>query len=229
MNKAGRLKALFEEQAKCTDCPRLVKTRTNVVHGRGNPEARIVIVGEAPGEEEDKTGEPYRGRAGQTLDEIIESLYSDEPETGAGEDDFYILNCVACRPCIPNPLTGRMENTKPTHVEIANCRKWVHKIIYTIDPIVLILTGDVPAAAFGLKKAISKIQGQMFDVQIDGVNGPVTYAAMPVFHPSYLNRRRDKPELLENTKRHFSKVVERVWAYLRVARGLSPVPVGEEE
>lgn len=229
MNKAGRLKALFEEQAKCTACPRLVKTRTNVVRGRGNPEARVVIIGEGPGEEEDKTAEPYRGRAGQMLDEIVESLFSEKAETGAGEDDFYIINCVACRPCIPNPLTGRMENTKPTPLETSNCRKWVHKIIYTIDPIVLILTGDVPATAFGLKRAISKIQGQMFDVHIDGVDGPVTYPAVPVFHPSYLNRKRDKPELTENTKKYFAMVIEGVWAYLRVARGLSPVPMGEED
>lgn len=229
MNKAGRLKALFVQQSKCAACPRLVQHRTQVVQGRGNPEARVVVVGEGPGEEEDKSGRPFVGRAGQTLDDIIEGLHSDRPETGAGDNDFYLINTVACRPCIPNPLTGKMENTKPTPVEIANCRKWLHKVIYTIDPIVLILTGEVAAQAFGLKRAISKIQGQMFDVQIDGVDGPVTYAAVPVFHPSYLNRRRDKPALLADTKNHFAMVIERVWAYLRVTRGLSPVSVDGED
>lgn len=226
--RENKLKALYQEQSKCKDCPRLVKTRTRVITGKGNPDARIVVVGEGPGEHEDKQGIPFVGSAGAVLDEIIESLESDEEGAGATDNDFYFLNAVSCRPTITNPMTNRIENTKPTTDEIKTCRKWLHRAIRIIDPYVLILAGDSACLAFGLNKPIGQLQGKMVDVHVDGATRSITYCAMPVYHPSYLNRRKDQPQLLENTKDHFERVVERVWAFMRVAQGLSPVALKEE-
>jgi DNA polymerase len=229
MSKAAQLELLFRAQSGCKACPRLLKYRTQVVRGRGNPEARIVMVGEGPGEEEDKCGEPFRGRAGGTLDEIIESVASDRPGEGASEEDFFILNSVACRPCMPNPISNRLENMKPAPDEIKNCRKWLHKAVRIIDPNVLVLIGEPACHAFGIKDNIGKVVGKMVDVQVDGVDGPILYAAMPIYHPSFLNRNRNQPQYLESTKKHLAKVVERVWAFHRIAKGLSPVRLEEEE
>ena len=88
---------------ECVKCPHLVKSRTHVVFGVGNPEAELMFVGEAPGEDEDKEGEPFVGRAGQLLTKIIETM-------GFTRQQVYIGNVLKCRPDMPKEATG---NRKP--------------------------------------------------------------------------------------------------------------------
>lgn len=227
-NRANKLKELYAQQVKCKACPRLVGTRSRVVIGRGNPDARIVVVGEAPGEQEDKTGIVFQGRAGDLLDEILGGLEKDGEGEGASPEDFYICNAGACRPTIDNPMTGRKENAKLTAEEVKNCRKWLHQIVRIIDPYLLILAGEYALMAFGINKPVGQVQGKMIDVRVDGVERVITYCAMPVYHPAFLLRKKDQPKLLEDTKDHFERAVERVWAFMRVAQGLSPVALKEE-
>ena len=223
--RASRLEALYVEQEKCTTCPRLVGCRKRVVRGRGNPDARIVFIGEGPGEDEDNEGFASVGRVGKFLDdELLGKIGIGDPE-----EDFYIVNAVACRPAVMNVLRGKMENVQPTFDEMQNCRKWLHQIIRIIDPFCLILAGGIPCQAFGLRKSITSMQGRPVDVQVDGVGRSIRYCAMPIFHPSYLMRKRDVPQLTDVTVTNLTQVIERAMAYLRVSKGLSPVPLHQEE
>lgn len=223
--RATKLEALYQEQAECKDCSRLVQNRTQVVRGRGNPDARIVFVGEGPGEDEDREGVCFCGRAGSFLEtEIFAELNLSDPE-----DDFYIINTVACRAAVMNVLRGKLENVQPSPDEIQSCRKWLHKIIRIIDPYCLVLSGSIACQAFGLRKAISSIQGRMVDVSVSGVGRNIKYCAMPIYHPAFLMRKRDVPQFKEVTISNLAQVVERSMSYMRIAQGLSPIPLHEEE
>jgi DNA polymerase len=152
----------------CNRCYRceLGNTRTHAVIGRGNPQASILIVGEAPGQNEDETGLPFVGRSGQLLDKILESVGL-SPET-----DVFIANVIKCRP--PN-------NRPPTAKEIEACKPYLLEQIRILDPKIILLTGAT--ALKGLlsdKRPISKIRGQWIEWE--------NRLCMPIFHPSYLLR-----------------------------------------
>lgn len=160
---------------KCSGCKgcALAKTRNNIVFGSGNADkAKIVFIGEAPGEMEDESGMPFVGRAGQLLDEFL---------TNAGisrDEDIYITNTVKCRP---------PENRVPTDEEKAACRKFLDAQIDIIKPDAIILCGATALKSFvnlDKKQTISKVRGQWMTITVDGVE----YKAMTIFHPSYLLR-----------------------------------------
>ncbi|MDR1168749.1 MAG: uracil-DNA glycosylase [Heliobacteriaceae bacterium] len=161
---------------KCTECT-LSKTRTNPVFADGNPEtAKIVLIGEAPGETEDETGKPFVGRAGQLLSQFMSHAGISR------EEDLYITNTVKCRP---------PENRVPSDEEIAACAKFLEAQITVINPRAILLCGATALKSFyqGDKKTtISKIRGQWFDVNVEGK----TYPAMAIFHPSYLLRNHSR-------------------------------------
>ena len=170
--KRDCLAIVREKCEKCSACA-LAKTRSNVVFSDGNPlSAKIVLIGEAPGEMEDETGRPFVGRAGQLLDEFLK---------GAGisrEEDVYIVNTVKCRP---------PENRVPSDEEKAACRKFLDAQIDIINPRAIILCGATAMKSFltlDKKQTISKVRGQWMNVVVDGK----TYRAMTIFHPSYLLR-----------------------------------------
>lgn len=230
--RAQELERLYGEQDECKKCQRLVKCRSRVVHGRGNPEARILIIGEAPGEDEDHDGIAFVGRAGQKLNRLLAQLASPTESLGEGAvpDDFYLANGISCRPAVLNQVTERTENAKPMPDELANCRPWLHRIIRIVDPSLLILAGEYACGTMGLKGAVGKLQGNYYDVKVQGVEHEITYCATVIYHPSFLLRTRDKPDFEKNTLQHLHSAVERVWAYVRVGQGMSPVPyatVGE--
>ena len=170
--KRNCLAIVREKCEKCKGCA-LASTRNNVVFADGNPDsAKIVLIGEAPGEMEDETGRPFVGRAGQLLDEFLK-------DAGISRDnDVYIINTVKCRP---------PENRVPTDDEKAACRKFLEAQIDIINPKAIILCGATAMKSFltlDKKQTISKVRGQWVDVVVDGKN----YKAMTIFHPSYLLR-----------------------------------------
>ncbi len=126
--KEHPLKAYFEEIHTCQKCE-LGKTRNHFVFGGGNPDADIMFVGEAPGEQEDKTGIPFVGRAGKLLDRILE-------EVGISRQDVFIANVLKCRP---------PQNRDPFPEEIALCENYLHRQIELIKPNVIVALGRVAA------------------------------------------------------------------------------------
>ena len=169
MKNYSSLKKLNSECVECVSC-NLSKTRKNVVVGKGNESAQVVIIGEGPGEQEDITGLPFVGRAGKMLDTALSSVDIDPLE------DCYITNIVKCRP--PN-------NRKPSAAESEACMPWLNEQINLLKPKIIILAGSTAVQSFlGINEPISKIRGQW--IEKDNIK------YMPIFHPSYLLRNPSK-------------------------------------
>jgi uracil-DNA glycosylase family 4 len=165
------LEQLRQEASGCQKCG-LAETRTNVVVDRGDPRALIMIIGEGPGEEEDKTGLPFVGRAGQLLDKIIASVQLDR------DKDVYICNVVKCRP--PG-------NRNPTPDEMAACKPYLMEQIRLVDPKIILLTGATAVkAVLGDKTGITKLRGKWRDWE--------GRLVMPILHPAYLLRNPSREE-----------------------------------
>lgn len=162
--KTAALKDLYERFKNCRMCP-LAKTRTQVVFGAGNPEARLLFVGEAPGFDEDRQGQPFVGAAGQLLTKIIQAMKLTRGEV-------YIANCLKCRP--PG-------NRSPLPAELATCNPILMKQIEIIRPEIICALGKFAAQTLlKTEEAISRLRGKFFDR--DGTR------IMPTFHPAYLLR-----------------------------------------
>ena len=169
MKSYSSIKKLTSECVNCTSCS-LSETRKNVVVGKGNEAAHIVIIGEGPGEQEDNTGLPFVGRAGKMLDTALSSVDIDPLK------DCYITNIVKCRP--PG-------NRKPTSTESEACMPWLNEQINLMSPKIIILAGATAVESYlGIKEPISKIRGKWIE------KNNVKY--MPIFHPSYLLRNPSK-------------------------------------
>lgn len=158
------LEEVREDLGECMRC-KLHTGRTNIVFGVGNPRAELMFVGEGPGADEDRQGEPFVGRAGQLLTRMIAAM-------GKGRQDVYIANVVKCRP---------PENRDPERDEVAACLPFLKAQIAAISPKILCTLGN-PATRTLLdtKVGITKMRGSFSDYE--GI--PV----MPTFHPSYLLR-----------------------------------------
>lgn len=180
---------IHKEYENCERCPDLCKLRTQVVWGYGNERCDIMLVGEAPGREEDLQGKPFIGAAGQFLDQFLE-------QAGLVRSEVYITNAVMCRPTRPSS-DGGFANRPPTSVEVANCRERLHREIIAVDPIVIVALGDVAATALrGKKTGIKKARGNIVDITIKTSNNLVlSYAMLPVFHPAYLLRTRSEEDM----------------------------------
>ena len=169
MTTNQELLLLHQECRKCKSFE-LSQTRKNVVVAKGNSKAKILIIGEGPGEQEDITGFPFVGRAGKMLDSALMSVEIDPLE------DCYITNIVKCRP---------PQNRKPLSNEINSCMPWLTKQINLLSPKIIILAGSTSVEAFlEIKKPISKIRGEW--IIKDNIK------IMPIFHPSYLLRSPSK-------------------------------------
>ncbi len=169
--KQIRLEEIKKECLNCHKCE-LGKTRTNVVFSDGNPEtAKAVLIGEAPGENEDLTGTPFVGRAGKLLNEFLEKAGISR------EKDLYIINTVKCRP---------PKNRVPEKEEKKQCENYLLEQIDTINPKVIIFCGATALKSFSDNKTpISKIRGQIMDIEVKGKK----YKGIPIFHPSFLLRK----------------------------------------
>ena len=167
------LEALIATMMRMDDDP-LVNAGTNVVISRGNPKAKLLIIGEAPGPEENIKGKPFVGRAGQLLDKILQAVQFDPQE------DVYITNSVFRMP----PGEGGKAFRAPTNEEIEFYRPYVAEIIRLIDPRVMLLTGNVACYSILGQTGITRLRGQW--TQKNG------RWIMPIFHPSYLLRNPSK-------------------------------------
>lgn len=157
---------LAAEVEACRRC-RLGEERTNAVFGEGSPRPRLVVVGEAPGAEEDRTGRPFVGRAGQLLDRMLAAI-------GLSRDrDVYICNVLKCRP--PN-------NRSPRPDEAAACRPWLLAQLEALDAPVLLAVGSHAARLLlRTERGITALRGRFHTT-------PEGRRVMPTFHPAYLLR-----------------------------------------
>ena len=144
----------------CTACPELAATRRRVVPGSVPPGARLLVLGEAPGAQEDESGLPFVGRSGQLLDELLAEVGGDRAEVG-------VLNTVKCRP--PG-------NRPPTRAESATCRGWTERQLELAAPTVVVALGLSATRWFLGPGSLSSVRGRLHDV------GP--YQVLPTYHPS---------------------------------------------
>ena len=189
--------ALGADAEGCTDCP-LHETRTRVVFGVGNPNADLMFIGEAPGADEDRQGEPFVGRAGQLLTQIIESGMK------LKRSEVYIANVLKCRP--PG-------NRNPQPVEVETCSPYLVRQIELVHPKVIVALGSFAAQMLlGTKTGITKLRGEFYPCTVPGLRllpHKTPPVVMPTYHPAYLLRNPGaKREVWEDIKRVLTRLEE---------------------
>ena len=148
----------------CERCPELVESRSRIVNGVGPEDAELLFVGEGPGGQEDAQGEPFVGRSGAILDEILR-------DNGLARADVRITNCVKCRP--PG-------NRDPTGAELANCRGYLEAEVAAIDPAAVVALGKVPAEhLLGRSVAVTSEAGDVERAAIGGAERDVLICVHP--------------------------------------------------
>ena len=176
-SKVEKLRHLAERASVCVKCPHLAARRHTVVFGVGNPEAKLMFVGEAPGEEEDLQGEPFVGKAGQLLTKMITAM-------GLTREQVYIANIVKCRPDMPPGASG---NRKPTKQEMETCVPYLRAQIDVIQPSVMVALGATAVEGLlGPVGTIGSLRGKFLEYR----GTPL----MPTYHPSYLLRNQSNTE-----------------------------------
>jgi DNA polymerase len=149
----------------CEQCPELVESRSRIVDGVGPDDADLLLLGEAPGANEDEQGEPFVGRSGSVLDEALR-------DAGLARDDVRITNCVRCRP---------PENRDPHTEELANCRGHLERELAVVDPKLVVTLGKVPSEhLLDRSIAVTKAAGDVVDVRLGGRG----YRAVVSVHPA---------------------------------------------
>lgn len=199
----SELLQLYERVATCPDCD-LSRTRTKAVPGEGPADARIMFIGEGPGFNEDKTGRPFVGAAGQFLDKLLASIQFKRA-------DVYITNVVKCRP--PN-------NRDPLPGEISACKKYLDRQIELIQPDVVVTLGRFSMSRWFPSASISRIHGQ--PRAFDGVT------VVPMFHPAAALHQERYRALIEEDFRRLPDVLAQVAAQ-RAAATPVVVPAPEPE
>ncbi len=178
---------------RCRKCE-IGSIRQNAVYGEGDPCATLLVVGEGPGETEDRSGRPFVGRAGALLEKMLGAI-------ALRRDDVFICNTVKCRPTFDDGV--RLRNRAPSPDEMSNCRPYLDEQIEIVRPRAILALGAPAAKSFmGPKFSITKQRGQWFE-------GPSGIATLATFHPAYILRITGGE--LEATKRL-------VWADLKAVR-----------
>lgn len=173
MTEAEKEKSLKEVKEVCSKCKacELSKGRTNVVFSDGKASAKIMLIGEAPGADEDATGTPFVGRAGKYLSKLLEESGIDRSK------DVYICNTVKCRP---------PQNRVPKDIEKSLCAKYLSAQISIVKPEVIVLCGSCAMESFiKTKEKISQARGKWYKI-LNGIKATV------IFHPSYLLRNHSE-------------------------------------
>ena len=166
------LAQIDREVSNCTDCP-LHQNRSRAVPGEGPENAEIMLIGEAPGFNEDKQGRPFVGAAGQFLEKLLASA-------NLSREDVYITNTVKCRP---------LNNRDPLPVEMAACRKYLDRQIAAIAPKVIVTLGRHSLTSFLPKETITKARGRP-----RSVNGMILF---PMYHPAAALHQQSLREVIE--------------------------------
>jgi DNA polymerase len=187
------LEVIRDEVKSCTKCS-LHASRTNTVFSRGNPEAALCFVGEAPGEDEDLAASPFVGRSGKLLDETLSSLGLDPTK------DIYVCNIIKCRP--PG-------NRRPEESEVNSCISYLEEQLDITNPPVIVTLGatatnELVNTTFG----ITKIRGQIFRCSL-----PILYkrktVVIPTYHPSYVLRNGGKGPVFDDFKKDLESAVNK--------------------
>ena len=176
--KQTALQQLRSRALGCRLCPHLASSRKNVVFGSGSLESEVLFVGEAPGSEEDMTGQPFIGKAGELLTKIIHAM-------GLSRETVFIANILKCRPDTPGQLSG---NRKPSPLEMATCIPYLEEQISIIRPKVMVALGSTAIEGL-LRKApvhVTRIRGQWLQFH--------DIPLMPTYHPAYLLRSNSMSE-----------------------------------
>ncbi len=177
---------LTDDIRSCTACASLVATRTTVVVGSTPPGARLLVVGEAPGAQEDQTGVPFVGRSGQLLDRLLE-------EASLPRSRVAVLNTVKCRP---------PDNRVPTRVETASCRPWLTAQLAVLEPALTVTLGLSATAWFLGKVTLSSVRGRV--VEVDGRR------VLPTYHPAAALRGGPRGEPLRLLREDLALAVRTV-------------------
>ena len=187
INKISSLEQLKSYMCDFKGCE-LYKSSTNMVFSDGNPKSEIMLIGEAPGHDEDIQGKPFVGRSGKLLDKMLEAIE-------LNREKVYIANIIPWRP---------PSNRRPTDEEIEICLPFIKKHIELIKPKVLMLLGST--ATFALLKnteGITKIRGKWVDLNLNSISVPT----LPTFHPAFLLRQpAQKKHVWEDLKSLKNKV-----------------------
>ena len=199
-DKGQAMAALCARAVVCVKCPHLVATRKQVVVGVGDPNSPLMFIGEAPGADEDRQGEPFVGAAGQLLTKIIQTM-------GLSRNTVYIGNILKCRPDMPPEASG---NRPPREDEMQTCLPWLLEQIDIIQPKVIVALGAT--AVKGLlhnPTGITRLRGQWQTFR--GI------PTMPTYHPAYLLRNQALSE-----KR-------RVWEDMLAVMEKLAMPISEKQ
>jgi uracil-DNA glycosylase len=165
-----RAATIVEACRKCS----IGSTRTHPAYGEGDPRARLMLIGEGPGETEDRLGRPFVGRAGELLERMLSAI-------GLAREDVYICNTVKCRPTFDDGK--RLRNRAPTPDEMQNCRPYLDEQIEVIHPEIILALGAPAAKSFlGERFSITKQRGVWFE-------GPLGIPLIATFHPAYILRQ----------------------------------------
>ena len=192
--------ALVERCRKCE----IGATRTHSVYGEGDPCAALMIVGEGPGETEDRLGRPFVGRAGELLERMLLAI-------GLKREETFICNTVKCRPTYDDG--GKLRNRAPMPQEMANCRPYLDEQIAILRPRAILCLGAPAAKSFlGEKFSISRQRGLWFE-------GPFETPLIATFHPAYL---------LRQTGGELNAVKRLVWSDLKALRARLEAPPEQE-
>jgi uracil-DNA glycosylase len=194
--RARRVERLARASAVAAACRRCAigYERRNNVYGEGDPCARLMVVGEGPGETEDQLGRPFVGRAGQLLDRMLAAI-------GLARDEVYICNTVKCRPTLAGP--NGLRNRAPEREEMEHCRPFLDEQIEIVAPAVILALGAPAAKSFlGNDFQITRMRGRWYV-------GPDATPLMVTFHPAYI---------LRQTGGEIEGVKRMVWSDLKAVR-----------
>lgn len=183
--KQDLLNKLYEPYKQCMQCPLGSLGRTNVVFGEGNADAKVMLVGEGPGQDEDRQGRPFVGRSGKLLTQTLSNL-------GISRSDIYITNVVKCRP--PN-------NRNPLPLESTTCKNLLlFNQIKIINPSIIITLGAIALQAFGREKvSITRMRGKIITIN--------NIKLIPTYHPAYILRNpKELPTFAKDIKFAFENL-----------------------
>jgi len=163
-----------KQNPNCTDCPLHKSSKHVCIMGRGNPKAKIFLIGEAPGSAEELTGKPFMGRAGKLLNHLLEEL--------GIQDDVYISNVCKCRP---------PENRKPTYDEVKICCPYLIHELHTVVPEVIVLLGKAAMQFVDLKRPLAKdrLSAASLPIRFKYFYALNDVLVIPTWHPAYCLRR----------------------------------------
>lgn len=207
VERAARRERLVQASIVASACRKCTigYERRNNVYGEGDPSAKLMVVGEGPGETEDQLGRPFVGRAGQLLDRMLAAI-------GLERDEVYICNTVKCRATLPGPNGPR--NRAPEPQEMENCRPFLDEQVEIIAPQIILALGAPAAKSFlGRDFQITRMRGRWYV-------GPRETPLMVTFHPAYI---------LRQTGGEIEAVKRLVWSDLKAVRVKLDEPPAQPE